>query len=71
MNVFIEDVITITKDIKNLNKKVDELTDKINFIYSYFEKLEKNKKQKKMLKNFTYSSTENSDSEICYCNLSP
>jgi len=76
MNVFIEDVIAITNDIKLLNKKVDELTDKINLIYSYFEKKQKQKKQKKLLNNFTYSSTEESDNEICYnefkkCNLIP
>jgi hypothetical protein len=79
MNVFIEDVIAITNDIKKLNKKVDELTDKINLIYSYFEKKQKQnkqKKQKKLLNNFTYSSTDesdystNSESE-CSCNKEP
>jgi hypothetical protein len=76
MNVFIEDVITITNDIKNLNKKVDDLTDKINLIYSYFEKKQKKKNQRKLLNNFTYSSTDesdystNSESE-CSCNKEP
>ncbi len=61
MNVFIEDIIVITNDIKKLNKKIDDLTDKINLIYSYFEKKQKKKKQKKLLNNFTYSSTDESD----------
>jgi hypothetical protein len=61
MNVFIEDVIAITNDIKMLNKKVDELTDKIDLIYSCFEKKQMKKKQKKQLNYFTYSSTDESD----------
>ena len=76
MNVFIEDVIAITNDIKKLNKKDDEQTDKIDIIYSCFEKKQKKKKQRELLNNFTYSSTEesdystNSESE-CGCNKEP
>lgn len=64
MNVFIEDVITITKDIKDLNKKVDDIIIKINELYKYKEDKIREKKKRKLLNNFTYSSSDDSD---CDC----
>jgi hypothetical protein len=75
MNVFIEDIVSIKNEIKIINNKVDDLINKINFIF-FFKKGEKKKKQKQkeMLNNFTYSSTEESDYSTdseCGCNKEP